>query len=169
MKNLLKIMVLLNLLFIQISCETADNAFQSVNTEKPLSNSFALKNSNQLVSSHQMIAKIRQNANLSTEQDLTNFSLRELNSNEKAKEDINSRLYVLKARTTDGNTSVAHLFKLDEINNILIDLGKTCKCTSTNCGYGCDSHFFGGACSCTHCSNECKKESTTTEDSEPKT
>lgn len=62
--------------------------------------------------------------------------------------------------------SIAHIFSTNGDETELISEGKTCKCTSTQCAHGCSVDIFGGNCSCSHCSAECKKESIVTKEEE---
>jgi hypothetical protein len=158
-------------LILQFSCETTDNSVEKsmeIDTVKPLSNTFlARSNDNKIITSEEVIAQIKNDADIPKNVELVDFSLRKLDETEKAEEDSGLDFYVLQARTEDGKTSVAHLFRADELNSSLMSEGRTCKCTSTNCTTGCDARLNGTFCSCSYCSSECKKESTVTEEIDP--
>ena len=167
----LNYLILFSLIF-HFSCETTDNSVEKsmrIDTVKPLANTFLAKiNDDKIITSEDMIAQIKNDADIPMSVELVDFSLRKLDETEKAEEDSGHDLYVLQARTEDGKTSVAHLFRADELKSSLISEGRTCKCTSTDCSNsGCDARLTGSFCSCSYCSSECKKESTVTEEIEP--
>ena len=161
-----KILYFLPLLLLFISCQTTEYITSSINTDEPLKNSFVSKlNPNKSLSGDDIINKIKKEAGLNNEEELKNITLRKLTNIEKSKEDSLKVLYVLHAKTDKG-VSLAHIFSTNSDNTSLISEDRTCKCTSTNCSHGCNAEIFGGNCSCSHCSQECKKESIVSEEFE---
>ncbi|QOW08855.1 hypothetical protein Q73A0000_00095 [Kaistella flava (ex Peng et al. 2021)] len=165
MKTLFNFSSILLLVIILFSCE-AREAFKTIDTVNPLSNRFTTKSDlNRDISSNKIIDRISRDAGLEKNQKLSDIKLRKLTQSEKDEKDANKPIYVLQAKSTNG-ISIAHIFSTNGDETALISEGKTCKCTSTQCAHGCNAEIFGGNCSCSHCSAECKKESTVTEEEE---
>lgn len=149
-----------------LSCETAEYiTAKNIDTLKPMENNFSSSKFNveNILSGEEIISKIKKDVNLKEEDQLKNISLRELSNDEKSEEQKSKRMYVLRGKTDKG-VSIAHVFTANPDNTLLMSEGLTCKCTSTNCSQGCDASIWGGNCSCSHCSSECKKESTVTQE-----
>lgn len=166
MKTLFSFSSILLLVIILFSCGARETAFKTIDTVNPLSNRFTTKSDlNRDISSNKIIDRISRDAGLEKNQKLSDIKLRKLTQSEKDKKDANKPIYVLQAKSTNG-ISIAHIFSTNGDETALISEGKTCKCTSTQCAHGCNAEIFGGNCSCSHCSAECKKESTVTEEEE---
>ncbi|MGV4413600.1 hypothetical protein [Chryseobacterium sp. T1] len=164
MKILLNLLSCLFLIIVMFSCETKNSVVKTINTNNPLSNHFVSKSDTEKkLSADKVIAQISKEANLNPDQKLKDITLRKLTKLEKKEEDANKTIYVLQAKASNG-ISVAHIFSTNHNETALISEGKSCKCTSTQCSHGCNAEIFGGNCSCSHCSNECKKESTVIEE-----
>ncbi|MDP2453362.1 MULTISPECIES: hypothetical protein [unclassified Kaistella] len=166
MKTLFSFSSILLLVIILFSCGARETAFKTIDTVNPLSNRFTTKSDlNRDISSNKIIDRISRDAGLEKNQKLSDIKLRKLTQSEKDKKDANKPIYVLQAKSTNG-ISIAHIFSTNGDETALISEGKTCKCTSTQCAHGCNAEIFGGNCGCSHCSAECKKESTVTEEEE---
>jgi hypothetical protein len=166
MKTLLSFSSTLLLIMMLFSCEARNTAFKKIDTANPLSNRFTTKSDlNKDISSDQIINRISRDAGLEKNQRLSDIRLRKLTQSEKDEKDADKPIYVLQAKSTNG-ISIAHIFSTNGDETALISEGKTCKCTSTQCVHGCNAEIFGGNCSCSNCSAECKKESTVTEEPE---
>lgn len=164
MKTLFSFSSTLLLVMLLFSCEARETALKTIDTANPISNRFTIKSDlNKDISSDQIINKISRDAGLEKNQKLSDIKLRKLTQYEKDEKDANKTIYVLQAKSTNG-ISIAHIFSTNGDETALISEGKTCKCTSTQCAHGCNAEIFGGNCSCSHCSAECKKESTVTEE-----
>ena len=164
MKTLLSFSSTLLLIMMLFSCEARVTAFTKIDTANPLSNRFTVKSDlNKDISGGEIINRIGRDAGLEKNQKLSDIRLRKLTQSEKNEKDADKPIYVLQAKTTNG-ISIAHIFSTNGDETALISEGKTCKCTSTQCAHGCNAEIFGGNCSCSNCSAECKKESTVTEE-----
>lgn len=161
MKKIVYLIGVFAFIFCHISCKTTTNANNSIDTSNPLANTFILKTTSEaFFSGEQMMSQIKRYAGIPDGEELIDLTLRRLENTEKTAQDTTSDLYVLNARTKDGRSSIAHIFRADSTKSRLIDEGKICVCTSTNCTQGCDAQIlYEGSCSCSPCPSGCKKES----------
>ena len=77
--------------------------------------------------------------------------------------DTGQDFYQLKTISEDGGTSISNALVME---NGLITLGKnTCKCETNSCSWsGCDANQTSTRCTCSPCSGDCKKTSTSTDE-----
>jgi len=73
--------------------------------------------------------------------------------------------YYLTSRSTNNQVSISVKLKKDSKNRLLLS-GDTCKCETKGCSesWGCNASGSGSTCSCSSCSSDCKKTSSSGED-----
>lgn len=133
--------------FFLISCECAKMTTKTIDVNSPLENTYVLKidNGDRILSKSELLSGIKNEANLSQEEELVNFSMHLLSNKERG--NMHENMYALKAKTVKGNTHVMHLFTSDSSNAYLRSNGKTCVCTSVKSN-PCEITLKDGQCRC---------------------